>query len=81
MSDTFCQACKCIFVELPTGGTEEIACGVQGSPADFRPYLAKGLVLQQQGQKGDATRFFIQARYYAPASSRGVVDAIIGQQR
>jgi len=53
----------------------------QEHPEDFRPYLAKGLVLQQQGQKGDATRYFIQARYFAPAAARGVVDAIIGQQK
>jgi Tfp pilus assembly protein PilF len=52
----------------------------QEYPEDFRPYLAKGLVLKQQGQKGDATRYFIQARYYAPSTSRGAVDAIISQQ-
>lgn len=42
---------------------------------DFRPLLGKGLLLRQQGREGDAQRMFIQARYLAPASSRGIVDA------
>ena len=38
-------------------------------------------MLKQQGQKGEATRYFIQARYYAPAALRGAVDAIINAQQ
>lgn len=35
----------------------------QRFPEDFRPYLAKGLLLKDQGREGDATRYFIQARW------------------
>lgn len=33
---------------------------LQRFPEDFRPYLAKGLLLKDQGREGDATRYFIQ---------------------
>jgi len=35
-------------------------------PDDFRGYLAKGVLLRSNGQKGDAERMFIQAKYLAP---------------
>ena len=35
---------------------------LQSSPNDFRAYLAKGLLLKDQGRAGDAERYFIQVR-------------------
>ena len=46
-------------------------------PDDFRPQLGKGLLLKQEGRVGDAERYFSQARFLAPASSRATVDALI----
>ena len=50
---------------------------LQSSPDDFRAYLAKGLLLNQQGRAGDAERYFMQARFHATNSNRQVVDQII----
>lgn len=50
---------------------------IQASPEDFRPYLAKGLLLRQEGRLGDAQRFFLQAKYHAPPESRPTVEAVI----
>lgn len=52
----------------------------QSRPEDFRAYLAKGLLLQDQGRAGDAQRYFIQARYFAK-ESKGVVDSIIAARQ
>lgn len=46
-------------------------------PDDFRPFLGKGLLLRQQGRPADAERFFTQAQFLAPASSKATVDALI----
>jgi len=46
-------------------------------PDDFRPQLGKGLLLKQEGRVGDAERYFSQARFLAPPSSRATVDALI----
>ena len=43
---------------------------------DFRAYLARGAFLQTQGQKGEAQRMFIQAKYYAPADAKGFVNRV-----
>ena len=49
----------------------------QSSPDDFRAYLAKGLLLNNQGRAGDAERYFMQARFHATNTNRQVVDQII----
>jgi len=46
-------------------------------PEDFRPFLGRGLLLQQEGRPADAQRAFVQAQYLAPPSSKATVDAII----
>lgn len=43
-------------------------------PEDFRGYLAKAILLKEQGQKGEAERMFIQARYLAPENMKALVD-------
>lgn len=43
---------------------------------DFRAYLARGAFLQTQGQKGEAQRMFIQAKYYAPPDAKGFVNRV-----
>lgn len=43
---------------------------------DFRAYLARGAFLQSQGQKGEAQRMFIQAKYYAPADAKTFVQRV-----
>lgn len=45
----------------------------QSQPDDFRAYLAKGLLLKDQGRAGDATRYFIQVCWFvsAPFGGRG----------
>ncbi|EFJ12113.1 hypothetical protein SELMODRAFT_446745 [Selaginella moellendorffii] len=47
---------------------------IKGRPDDFRGYLAKGVLLKEQGQASDAERMFIQARYFAPAKAKYLVD-------
>ncbi len=41
-----------------------------------RGYLAKGALFKENGRKADAQRMFIQARFYAPAEARAVVEQI-----
>jgi Flp pilus assembly protein TadD len=48
------------------------------APADYRPPLAKGVLLRSLGRPGDARRALLQARYLAPPEERAVVSAIIG---
>ncbi|XP_042487050.1 uncharacterized protein LOC122067282 isoform X2 [Macadamia integrifolia] len=43
-------------------------------PDDFRGYLAKGIILNENGKVGDAERMFIQARFFAPEKAKGLVD-------
>ncbi|CAI9114587.1 OLC1v1015341C1 [Oldenlandia corymbosa var. corymbosa] len=43
-------------------------------PNDFRAYLAKGIILKENGNIGGAERMFIQARFYAPDKARALVD-------
>jgi len=52
---------------------------ISASPEDFRGYLAKGVLLRDNGSKGDAQRNFIQARYFAPPEARPIVDKISGK--
>jgi Flp pilus assembly protein TadD len=49
-------------------------------PDDFRPPLAKGLLLRREGREGDAQRYLLQARYLAPAPSKAAVDALAEQK-
>ncbi|KAL7221954.1 hypothetical protein ACSBR1_023816 [Camellia fascicularis] len=43
-------------------------------PDDFRGYLAKGIILKENGRLGDAERMFIQARFFAPEKAKALVD-------
>ncbi|KAK4361703.1 hypothetical protein RND71_016944 [Anisodus tanguticus] len=43
-------------------------------PDDFRGYLAKGIILKENGNVGDAERMFIQARFFAPENAKVLVD-------
>ncbi|PIA25771.1 hypothetical protein AQUCO_10800038v1 [Aquilegia coerulea] len=43
-------------------------------PDDFRGYLAKGIILKENGKVGDAERMFIQARFFAPDKAKALVD-------
>ncbi|XP_038985920.1 uncharacterized protein LOC103705755 isoform X3 [Phoenix dactylifera] len=43
-------------------------------PNDFRGYLAKGIILKENGKVGDAERMFIQARFFAPDNAKALVD-------
>ncbi|KAK6796119.1 hypothetical protein RDI58_009574 [Solanum bulbocastanum] len=43
-------------------------------PDDFRGYLAKGIILKENGNVGDAERMFIQARFLAPENAKALVD-------
>ncbi|XP_024376808.1 uncharacterized protein [Physcomitrium patens] len=47
---------------------------ISSYPDDFRGYLAKGILLKDQGKDSDAERMFIQARYLAPPKAKGFVD-------
>jgi tetratricopeptide (TPR) repeat protein len=49
------------------------------NPTDFRPFLAKAMLLKSQKSLGDAQRFYLQAKYLAPQSSRAIVDALFNQ--
>jgi len=43
-------------------------------PEDFRGYLAKGVILKENGKSGDAERMFIQAKFFAPEAAKALVD-------
>ncbi|KAM0835730.1 hypothetical protein ACQ4PT_062756 [Festuca glaucescens] len=43
-------------------------------PEDFRGYLAKGIILKQNGKAGEAERMFIQAKFFAPEAGKALVD-------
>ncbi|CAL5376032.1 unnamed protein product [Camellia sinensis] len=43
-------------------------------PDDFRGYLAKGIILKENGRLGDAERMFIRARFFAPEKAKALVD-------
>ncbi|KAF7814619.1 superkiller protein 3 [Senna tora] len=43
-------------------------------PEDFRGYLAKGIILKENNNIGDAERMFIQARFFAPENAKPLVD-------
>ncbi|XP_078169648.1 tetratricopeptide repeat (TPR)-like superfamily protein [Carex rostrata] len=47
-------------------------------PNDFRGYLAKGIILKQNGKVGDAERMFIQAKFFAPEAAKALVDRYSG---
>ncbi|KAL3698893.1 hypothetical protein R1sor_012969 [Riccia sorocarpa] len=47
---------------------------------DFRGYLAKGILLKDQGKTADSERMFIQARYLAPPEAKATVDKYSGRQ-
>ncbi|KAH6773276.1 Tetratricopeptide repeat superfamily protein [Perilla frutescens var. frutescens] len=47
---------------------------ISSHPDDFRGYLAKGIILKENGSVGDAERMFIQARFFAPDKAKALVD-------
>ncbi|KAK4427502.1 hypothetical protein Salat_1519100 [Sesamum alatum] len=47
---------------------------ISSHPDDFRGYLAKGIILKENGNIGDAERMFIQARFFAPDKAKALVD-------
>uniref|UniRef100_A0A5B6YTR1 Uncharacterized protein n=2 Tax=Davidia involucrata TaxID=16924 RepID=A0A5B6YTR1_DAVIN len=47
---------------------------ISSHPDDFRGYLAKGIILKENGKIGDAERMFIQARFFAPEKAKALVD-------
>ncbi|XP_023922911.1 uncharacterized protein LOC112034333 [Quercus suber] len=47
---------------------------ISSHPDDFRGYLAKGIILKENGKDGDAERMFIQARFFAPEKAKALVD-------
>lgn len=47
---------------------------ISSYPSDFRGYLAKGIILKENGNVGDAERMFIQARFFAPEKAKAFVD-------
>ncbi|CAN1298936.1 hypothetical protein LINPERPRIM_LOCUS24012 [Linum perenne] len=47
---------------------------ISSHPNDFRGYLAKGIILKENGNPGDAERMFIQARFLAPDKAKAFVD-------
>ncbi|OAY48712.1 uncharacterized protein LOC110617502 [Manihot esculenta] len=47
---------------------------ISSQPNDFRGYLAKGIILKENGNVGDAERMFIQARFFAPEKAKALVD-------
>ncbi|KAL4458116.1 hypothetical protein ABPG75_012981 [Micractinium tetrahymenae] len=54
---------------------------IESRPDDFRAYLAKGLLLKEQGREGDAQRYFIQAKYYAKENKQLVESIISARQQ
>ncbi|GMH03881.1 hypothetical protein Nepgr_005720 [Nepenthes gracilis] len=47
---------------------------ISDRPNDFRGFLAKGIILKENGNVGDAERMFIQARFFAPEKAKALVD-------
>ncbi|GLT61762.1 hypothetical protein SLA2020_344440 [Shorea laevis] len=47
---------------------------IASHPNDFRGYLAKGIILKENGNVGDAERMFIQAQFFAPEKAKALVD-------
>ncbi|KAF6144290.1 hypothetical protein GIB67_024517 [Kingdonia uniflora] len=47
---------------------------ISTQPNDFRGYLAKGIILKENGKAGEAERMFIQARFFAPEKAKPLVD-------
>lgn len=47
---------------------------ISAHPDDFRGYLAKGIILKENKNIGDAERMFIQARFFAPDNAKALVD-------
>ncbi|XP_047962968.1 uncharacterized protein LOC125207602 isoform X3 [Salvia hispanica] len=47
---------------------------ISSHPDDFRGYLAKGIIMKENGSIGDAERMFIQARFFAPDKAKALVD-------
>ncbi|XVE91129.1 hypothetical protein DITRI_Ditri20bG0130000 [Diplodiscus trichospermus] len=47
---------------------------ISSHPNDFRGYLAKGIILKENGNVGDAERMFIQARFLAPEKAKALVE-------
>ncbi|XP_004303801.1 PREDICTED: uncharacterized protein LOC101309273 [Fragaria vesca subsp. vesca] len=47
---------------------------ISSHPNDFRGYLAKGIILRENGKGGEAERMFIQARFFAPENAKALVD-------
>ena len=52
---------------------------IAAAPDDFRPVLAKALVLQDQGQTDTARALFAQATALAPAQFKDQIDALAAQ--
>ncbi|KAG6733063.1 hypothetical protein I3843_01G200300 [Carya illinoinensis] len=52
---------------------------ISSHPDDFRGYLAKGIILKENGKVGDAERMFIQARFFAPENAKALVDRFARQ--
>ncbi|OMO76077.1 Tetratricopeptide-like helical [Corchorus capsularis] len=52
---------------------------ISSHPNDFRGYLAKGIILKENGNVGDAERMFIQARFFAPEKGKALVDRFARQ--
>ncbi|KAL3721235.1 hypothetical protein ACJRO7_005964 [Eucalyptus globulus] len=52
---------------------------IYSHPNDFRGYLAKGIILKENGRAGDAERMFIQARFFAPEKAKALVNRYAGQ--
>ena len=49
-------------------------------PEDFRPLLAKGLFLREQGRSLAADKALVNARLLAPKDARAMVDGLIGDR-
>ncbi|GAB2222142.1 hypothetical protein Droror1_Dr00013344 [Drosera rotundifolia] len=47
---------------------------ISNHPNDFRGYLAKGIILKENGNVGESERMFIQARFFAPEKAKALVD-------
>ena len=70
------NACQLLFESRLPG-----CLGVNDDSAETRAlvcrgYLAKGVLLRQEGRKGDADRAFMQARFMAPQELRSIVDRV-----
>jgi tetratricopeptide (TPR) repeat protein len=52
---------------------------IAAAPEDFRPVLAKALVLQDQGEADTAKALFAQATALAPAQFKDQIDALAAQ--